>query len=76
VSRASGTASHLTNPSDILDKPLESAFGFVTVLPGAFSAYRYRALLGRPLHQYFQGEKKLGNMSIFQKNMFLAEDRM
>ncbi|KAF2436333.1 chitin synthase [Tothia fuscella] len=71
--------------SNILDKPLESSFGYVSVLPGAFSAYRYRAIMGRPLEQYFHGDhtlakilgkKGIEGMGIFKKNMFLAEDRI
>ncbi|KZV76531.1 glycosyltransferase family 2 protein [Peniophora sp. CONT] len=71
--------------SNILDKPLESSFGYVSVLPGAFSAYRFRAVLGRPLQQYFHGDQSLASrlgdkgvhgMNIFTKNMFLAEDRI
>ncbi|KAI0470619.1 glycosyltransferase family 2 protein [Xylariaceae sp. FL0804] len=71
--------------SNILDKPLESSFGYVTVLPGAFSAYRFRAIMGRPLEQYFHGDhtlskvlgkKGIEGMNIFKKNMFLAEDRI
>jgi chitin synthase len=67
------------------DKPLESSFGYVSVLPGAFSAYRYRAILGRPIEQYFHGDHSLADrlgpkgiygMNIFTKNMFLAEDRI
>lgn len=68
--------------SNILDKPLESAFGFITVLPGAFSAYRYVALQNDkagngPLERYFAGEKMHGaNAGIFTANMYLAEDRI
>jgi chitin synthase len=71
--------------SNILDKPLESSFGYVSVLPGAFSAYRFRAIMGRPLEQYFHGDQTLSKilgkkgiegMNIFKKNMFLAEDRI
>jgi cellulose synthase/poly-beta-1,6-N-acetylglucosamine synthase-like glycosyltransferase len=35
--------------SNILDKPLESVFGFISVLPGAFSAYRYIAVQNDPV---------------------------
>ncbi|KAI9694523.1 MAG: Chitin synthase, class 1 [Bathelium mastoideum] len=68
--------------SNILDKPLESAFGFISVLPGAFSAYRYVALQNDksgngPLQKYFLGEKLHGtNAGTFTANMYLAEDRI
>ncbi len=68
--------------SNILDKPLESAFGFISVLPGAFSAYRYVALQNDkngqgPLEKYFAGEKLHGaSAGIFEANMYLAEDRI
>ncbi|KAF9524129.1 chitin synthase [Crepidotus variabilis] len=68
--------------SNILDKPLESVFGYITVLPGAFSAYRYIALqndsVGEgPLQKYFLGETMHGaGADIFTANMYLAEDRI
>ncbi|TID28187.1 hypothetical protein CANINC_002620 [Pichia inconspicua] len=64
--------------SNILDKPMESVFGFITVLPGAFSAYRYEALIGDPIEKYLKGEdlKKNNDDGIFNANMYLAEDRI
>ncbi|KAK4232228.1 hypothetical protein QBC38DRAFT_90240 [Podospora fimiseda] len=68
--------------SNILDKPLESVFGYITVLPGALSAYRYHALqndeMGHgPLSQYFKGETLHGqHADVFTANMYLAEDRI
>ncbi|PPQ77008.1 hypothetical protein CVT25_014825 [Psilocybe cyanescens] len=70
--------------SNILDKPLESVFGYISVLPGAFSAYRYKALLNGPdgkgpLASYFKGETMHAGGSgagLFERNMYLAEDRI
>ncbi|KAJ2861026.1 hypothetical protein GGH94_005159 [Coemansia aciculifera] len=70
--------------SNILDKPLESVFGYISVLPGAFSAYRYSALQNTsdtvgPLASYFKGELMHtdgSDSSIFEANMYLAEDRI
>ncbi|KAJ3139142.1 Chitin synthase, class 1 [Geranomyces variabilis] len=83
---------NLTNPlvaaqnfeykmSNILDKPLESVFGYIQVLPGAFSAYRYKALQNSspntgPLASYFEGENHTGATDVFKANMYLAEDRI
>ena len=63
----------------IVDKHLESFFGFITVLPGAFSGYRWSALRNSTImSKYF--------MSLFPPsgheidcqtaNMYLAEDRI
>ena len=69
--------------SNILDKPIESLFGYITVLPGAFSAYRWHALQNDsmgdgPLKEYFKGEKleHAVDAGLLTKNMYLAEDRV
>jgi len=44
-------------------------------LPGAFSIFRWKAIKGRPLEQFFKGLDK-SNLSLRELNMFLAEDRI
>ncbi|KAF0687960.1 Aste57867_20341 [Aphanomyces stellatus] len=63
--------------SNIMDKSLESVFGFISVLPGAFSAYRYKAIRGAPLQAYFKSlTTPMHELGAFQGNMYLAEDRI
>lgn len=59
-----------------LDKASETIFGFVSVLPGAFSAFRWQAIKGKPLEVFFNEMKKLGRVDCSTKNMYLAEDRI
>jgi len=70
----------------ILDKSMESMFGFIAVLPGAFSAYRYDAVRRHqwmvckylkigPLVEYFKPlERCVTSPALL--NMGLAEDRI
>jgi hypothetical protein len=55
-----------------------SVFGYITVLPGAFSAYRYIALQnGEGSLKYSLGEKMHGaGTNFFTSNMYLAEDQV
>lgn len=72
--------------SCILDRPLETRFGYLSVLPGAFSGHRYEAMMGEPQQQYFRGDPTLpkqlhigGDListSSFVQNLLLAEDRI
>ncbi len=56
---------------------MESVFGYVSVLPGAFSAYRWKAIRGEPLNAYFYlEENSVKEMGPFMANMYLAEDRV
>ena len=59
-----------------LNKPIESICGYLTVLPGAFSAFRWAAVEGEPLRRYFYGLYSQNDLSAFEANMYLAEDRV
>ncbi|KAG5635818.1 hypothetical protein H0H81_010048, partial [Sphagnurus paluster] len=68
--------------SNILEKTVESMLGYISVLPGAFSAYRYEALLNDergegPLQKYSLGDLTVNSKpNLFTANMYLAEDRI
>ena len=55
-------------------KRYEATFGYISVLPGAFSAYRYDALDGKPLEKYFEGENAEKNTDLFTANMYLVSN--
>ena len=68
--------------SHILDKSTEACFGYISVLPGAFSAYRYEAIRPGedgtgPLVDYFKSiTASMKILGPFKANMYLAEDRI
>lgn len=67
--------------SHYLDKAAESLFGFVSVLPGAFSAFRWKAIEGEPLRKFLLGQTLTDSNtdkypSCQLANKYLAEDRI
>ena len=71
--------------SNLMDKAMESLCGYISVLPGAFSAYRYEAIRRNkkidekkwPLGEYFGSiSKDMEEIGPFKGNMYLAEDRI
>lgn len=71
------------NFAHIIDKPFESAFGFIHVLPGAFSGYRWDALkrneegvsiLDLYLKTVINPDHKFSSLE--EANLYLAEDRI
>jgi len=61
--------------SNYLDKASEGFSGFVSVLPGAFSTFRWEAIQGEPLRKFFEGLNKEEHTAK-EANMYLAEDRI
>ena len=56
---------------------MKNCFCFISVLPGAFSVYRYRAICGAPLKAYFKSiTAGFGELGPMEGNQYLAEDRI
>lgn len=67
--------------SHIVDKAFESLFGYISVLPGAFSIYRYESLQPDNPHgplwgEYFKSILNPWLMNCYNSNIYLAEDRV
>ena len=58
------------------DKACESFFGFNSVLPGAYSIFRWKAIKGQPLDEFFKSVTRSDFPSCAEANEFLAEDRV
>ena len=61
--------------SHYIDKSFETMFGFVSVLPGAFWTFRWKAIKGDPLKSFFKG-LEADRHTAKEANMYLAEDRV
>ncbi|OMJ95959.1 hypothetical protein SteCoe_513 [Stentor coeruleus] len=63
--------------SHIMDRALESIIGYVSILPGSFSAYRWERLDNDDiLKAYFYSHRKWDAMNIFTASMHLIQDRI
>ena len=58
------------------DKACESFFGFTSVLPGAYSVFRWKAIKGTPLDMFFKNVTSDKIPSCAEANEYLAEDRI
>lgn len=58
------------------DKACESLFGFVSVLPGAYCMFRWKAIKGGPLDMFFKNVTRTETPTCSEANEYLAEDRI
>lgn len=58
------------------DKACESFFGFTSVLPGAYSVFRWKAIKGTPLDKFFKNVTRKETPGCAEANEYLAEDRI
>ena len=58
------------------DKACESFFGFTSVLPGAYSMFRWKAIKGTPLDTFFKNVTREETPKCAEANEYLAEDRI
>ena len=67
--------------SAYFEKSSESLFGYISVLPGAFSIFRWEWINGKPLDKFLKGATDEfasldKTVSCSTANMYLAEDRI
>ena len=58
------------------DKACEAFFGFTSVLPGAYSVFRWKAIKGEPLDAFFKNVTRTVTPTCAEANEYLAEDRI
>ena len=58
------------------DKAFQSFFGFASVLPGAYSFFRWEAIKGSPMETFFKNVTRKETPTCPEANMYLAEDQI